>query len=592
MLSAYAAEQIKKLNRSTDNVHFSADTYLRAAGENAETPEDKAAFAVLSGALSMAYDTQEDCYTPMLVLNDGRRSFGMEDLDERGTAIIEEALPLFEPFWIRAQLADILWLKTGDHRYAQTAAFANLSLFEASYDPEDWVSCFQAARRAFQIARKLGRNNHLFSETLAKIDAVLRKADGTDPLFLSLNLIEMVAPYAGKEQLQHYLSLSQKLFTQAKAGGEASELVIQAAYRVYADLLHRTNKDNKVRALNLELAEHYEALADDLTGRPIHAELMLQKAYNLYDKKQDRERCLQLRGKLKHTQQERLKSMASIPFEFDAAPIRKNIETLFHGLSRQEAILAFGECAMLYKVEEVRQGVLTEQQKNVFSSLFSKRFIDEEGRLVKILSPLDLRDPQEDASLLREHMVHYVSERRSLGETICLQLAYHKVREKGAVAPDDLSFLIDRNALIPEERKAIIRTGLQLGLNGELYASLHILLPQTENLLRELVKLCGDMPTYLKEDGTEDIKPLSQLFDSQKLREAYDEDLLFTWKTLLDERGGPNLRNEIAHGVLSPKRGSGGAALCFLSLLIRFLALYSTDAHAVYEKLNARGSPR
>lgn len=516
----------------------------------------------------------------------------MEDLDERGTAIIEEALPLFEPFWIRAQLADILWLKTGDHRYAQTAAFANLSLFEASYDPEDWVSCFQAAQRAFRIAIKLGRNHAVFLAALVKIDEVLRKADGTDPLFLSLNLIEMVAPYAGKEQLQHYLSLSQKLFTQAKAGGEASELVIQAAYRVYADLLHRTNKDNKVRALNLELAEHYEALADDLTERPIHAELMLQKAYNLYDKKQDRERCLQLRGKLKHTQQERLKSMASIPFEFDAAPIQKNIETLFHGLSRQEAILAFGECAMLYKVEEVRQGVLTDHRRNVFSSLFSKRFIDEEGRLVKILSPLDLRDPQEDASLLREHMVHYVSERRSLGETICLQLAYHKVRERGAVAPDDLSFLIDRNALIPEERRAIIRTGLQLGLNGELYASLHILLPQTENLLRELVKLCGDMPTYLKEDGTEDIKPLSQLFDSQKLREAYDEDLLFTWKTLLDERGGPNLRNEIAHGVLSPRRGSGGAALSFLSLLIRFLSLYSLDAHAVYKKLHTTISPR
>ena len=592
MLSAYVAEQIKKLNHSTDNVRFSADTYLRAVGENAETPEDKAAFAVLSGALSMPYDTQEDCYTPMLVLNDGRRSFGMEDLDERGTAIIEEALPLFEPFWIRAQLTDILWLKTGDHRYAQTAAFANLSLFEASYDPEDWVSCFQAAQRAFRIAIKLGRNHAVFLAALVKIDEVLRKADGTDPLFLSLNLIEMVAPYAGKKQLQHYLSLSQKLFTQAKAEGEASELVIQAAYRVYADLLHRTNKDNKVRALNLELAEHYEALADDLTERPIHAELMLQKAYNLYDKKRDRERCLQLRGKLKHTQQERLKSMASIPFEFDAAPIQKNIETLFHGLSRQEAILAFGECAMLYKVEEVRQGVLTDHRRNVFSSLFSKRFIDEEGRLVKILPPLDLQNPQKDEALLREHMVHYVVEQRGLDEAICLQLAYHKVRERGAVAPDDLSFLIDRNALIPEERRAIIRTGLQLGLNGELYASLHILLPQTENLLRELVKLCGDMPTYLKEDGTEDIKPLSQLFDSQKLREAYDEDLLFTWKTLLDERDGPNLRNEIAHGVLSPKRGSGGAALCFLSLLIRFLALYSTDAHAVYKKLHTTISPR
>lgn len=589
MLSAKVAEKIKALEHSTESTRDSAVAYLRNAEEHSEKPEDKAAFAVLGGALSMAYDAQEDCYTPMLVLNDGRRSFGMEDLDERGTAIIEEALPLFEPFWIRAQLADILWLKTGDHRYAQTAVSANLSLFDASYDPEDWVSCFQAAQRAFQIARKLGRNNHLFSETLAKIDAVLRKADGTDPLFLSLNLIEMVAPYVDKDRLQRYLSLSQKLF---KQGGIASEHVVQAAYRVYADLLHRANRDREIRTLKLELAEYYEALADGLAGRPLEAAQMLQKAYNLCDKKQDQEKLFQLRGKLKQVQQDRLNSMASIPFEFDAAPIRKNIAELFHGLSRQEAILTFGEIATLYKVDEVRQGVLTDHRRNVFSSLFSKRFIDEEGRLVKILPPLDLQNPQKDEALLREHMVHYVVEQRGLAEAICLWYAYHKVQERGAVAPKDLSFLIDQNALIPEERKAIIKTGLQLGLNGELYASLHILLPQMENLLRELVKMCGDAPTYLKEDGTEDVKPLSQLFDSQKLKEAYDEDLLFTWKTLLDERGGPNLRNEIAHGVLSPEQGSGGAALSFLSLLIRFLSLYSLDAHAVYKKLHTTISPR
>lgn len=211
---------------------------------------------------------------------------------------------------------------------------------------------------------------------------------------------------------------------------------------------------------------------------------------------------------------------------------------------------------------------------------------------MKILPPLDLQNPQKDEALLREHMVHYVVEQRGLAEAVCLWYAYHKVQERGAVAPKDLSFLIDQNALIPEERKAIIKTGLQLGLNGELYASLHILLPQMENLLRELVKICGDAPTYLKEDGTEDVKPLSQLFDSQKLKAAYDEDLLFTWKTLLDERGGPNLRNEIAHGVLSPEQGSGGAALSFLSLLIRFLSLYSLDAHAVYKKLHTTISPR
>lgn len=127
-----------------------------------------------------------------------------------------------------------------------------------------------------------------------------------------------------------------------------------------------------------------------------------------------------------------------------------------------------------------------------------------------------------------------------------------------------------------------------MGLNNELYAAMHILLPQTENIIRNLAKMCGDTITYLKEDGTEEFKPLSQLLNAENLRESYDENVLFTLETLLDERGGPNLRNENAHGILSPAKGSSGAALCFLSLLIRFLSLYSHESAEVLRKLLQR----
>ena len=120
------------------------------------------------------------------------------------------------------------------------------------------------------------------------------------------------------------------------------------------------------------------------------------------------------------------------------------------------------------------------------------------------------------------------------------------------------------------------------------YAAMHILLPQTENIIRNLAKMCGDPITYLKEDGTEEFKPLSQLLNAENLRESYDENVLFTLETLLDERGGPNLRNENAHGILSPAKGSSGAALCFLSLLIRFLSLYSCESAEVLHKLLQR----
>jgi len=54
---------------------------------------------------------------------------------------------------------------------------------------------------------------------------------------------------------------------------------------------------------------------------------------------------------------------------------------------------------------------------------------------------------------------------------------------------------------------------------------MHILLPQVENIFRNLVKNCGDTITFLKEDGTETYKNLSVLLKSEKLRECYDENI-------------------------------------------------------------------
>lgn len=223
--------------------------------------------------------------------------------------------------------------------------------------------------------------------------------------------------------------------------------------------------------------------------------------------------------------------------------------------------------------------------KYIITSLFSKSFLDREGHLVKSVPPLDLQDPQKDEKVFRAHMLVYVTDRRNLDESIFLRLAYDKLRNQGYVSMDDLDFLVDRNAVIPDDRKEIIKRGLQLGVNGELYAAIHILLPQMENLIRELVKMCGDTVTFLREDGTEEFKPLSELLESRNLKESYDENFLFTLSTLLNERGGPNLRNENAHGFLSPIEGSSGAALCFLSLMIRFLSYYSRESIDILEKL-------
>ena len=127
-----------------------------------------------------------------------------------------------------------------------------------------------------------------------------------------------------------------------------------------------------------------------------------------------------------------------------------------------------------------------------------------------------------------------------------------------------------------------------MGLNGNLYAALHLLLPQVENIFRHLVCMCGDTVTYLKEDGTEEYKPLSQLFRSKLLQECYDKNMIFAFQSIMDEKAGSNLRNLIAHGLIEPDYGNSGIALCFLFRLVRLLCMYSTSAWDILKKLRLK----
>lgn len=570
MLSQYIINCLQSLNYNVEDERQAAVQYLRAAGENAEKDEDKRVFYTLSGVLSMAYNEQEGEYLPLLVMSDGRRSFAMEDLENSDIEILKEALPHIGLSWIKAQISHVLWIKTDEYTYAQTAVAENLVLFNEAFDPENWVPCYHIINRTFQIAQNCKKKE--FADIIQEVDAKIKEMDGTDKGFLSLKLMNLIYKLVKAEKLEHYFELTKKIFDQARKS-VTTEPIAKYCVDIQCKLLERLKRKNEIYTLKLELAEYYETVAEEEKSQPFRAIQMLQKAYNLCDKS-DSERINNLRRKLEIYQKAALSTMVPIPFKYDIAPVRDQVSNLFSGLSRPEMIIEFGRIARVYDMGDVRQEVLENHKEYLLQSFFSKTVMDKDGRIVKILPPLDLYEPEKDAELFRKHMIACVTEHRNFSESILVQIAYSYIRGQGDIEKKDLDFLVDHNAIIPEDRKDIMKLGLNLGLNGEVYAAMHILLPQTENIIRELAKICGDRVTYWKEDGTEEFKPLSKLLNGTQIRESYDENFLFTLETLLDDRGGPNLRNENAHGLLSPEKGTSGVALCFLSLLIRFLSLY------------------
>lgn len=113
------------------------------------------------------------------------------------------------------------------------------------------------------------------------------------------------------------------------------------------------------------------------------------------------------------------------------------------------------------------------------------------------------------------------------------------------------------------------------------YEAIHILAPQVENLFRAIAQGAGGITVTLEKDGTSMEKVLSSILSLPELMDCYDNDILFIFRGLLNERAGANIRNEIAHGIISESACSTGACLYFGMAVIKLLSLTSSPYYQI-----------
>lgn len=589
--SQYVIDAVSSVNHFDQHHHYQAAAELKDAASNAKDKQDTHALEILGGALSMSYTIAEQEFSPFVVWNDGSRSFALEDIDQSDVEILESGAEITKVPWIRAQLSHIVWHLSNNHQYGQKAVDCYLKIFDEVFDPLHWVECHNAIQCACHIAIRFGKASEVYKQTRAAINQKLCLMDGTDPLFLSLCLLQLVIKDATNDELKKYLQIVTKLADKNISTTNPNTHLADETYSVQNLILRRLNKEDESTKSRNRYAHYYETQAEIYSkkGDYFRAVIMLKKSCALYGKS-SREKVLELRLRLEELQEKSLKNMQAIPLEFDVKSTYNTVARLFEGLSLQEMIVQMGRVTPIYKVEEVKQQIFDKQKKFVFSSMFSSSKLNERGQTVQELPPLDEITDNTNPDLLHKHMVHHVAEQRGFTGSIILRFAFGFFQSIGVFSEDDLGFLVYDNVIIPDGRAEIIKEGLYLGLSGKLYAAMHILLPQAENIFRNLVKMCGDTVTFLKEDGTEEYKPLSQLFKSEQLCECYSEDIIFAFQSIMDEPIGENLRNLNAHGVLEPQKGNSEVALCFLCLLIKLLSMYSINTRPILKALAERDS--
>jgi len=110
-----------------------------------------------------------------------------------------------------------------------------------------------------------------------------------------------------------------------------------------------------------------------------------------------------------------------------------------------------------------------------------------------------------------------------------------------------------KSPVFENSKRGILQRGLQSYFAGDVLCALHLLIPQIEDAVRNLVELVGGTVLKRGRGGGLHLKTLDELLRDEQVKRVLGEDVSLYLRVLLTDQRGINLRNNVCHGI-SPEK--------------------------------------
>ena len=521
-------------------------------------------------------------FHPMCIMADGRRTFSVEDLTEDHYELLKAIDFRSVPLVLRALVADLLWTQKKEFKASQIAAEAYWELFQLWYTDKGDIEALDMIKRAVCISIQTNQED-LYSGICAWFNGFLiHKAANSNGIF-SLRIMELFAEQKGYD-VSPFLPALENIIS----FNSDNVLIVEQAYELKTQCLYKLKKQEDVISNNLSLAKYYVDFAEKTVQRDIQGAMRVgtffQKAITLYRNNGEPQQAESTHKRLVEIQKEIPKVMSSfsLQLDIDIKDVLDNIKVNIEGLTFEESIIRLTQMVVFDKQEAIKNRVIEECKQFPLSHMFETDLINAQGQTILALPPLDIHNPAQDQKLLELHMHQNALKDQQIIGDIWLKNMLCLIRDRFVIDNSMIEFLVKDNAIIPEGREWIFQSAIGMFLRGEFYEAMHILAPQTENLFRNIAKEVGGLTVTLENDGSSMEKVLSSIFNLPEILDCYDNDILFTFKGLLNEQAGANIRNKVAHGMIGEEACSSGACLYFGVAVIKLLTYTSVTCHKIF----------
>lgn len=522
-------------------------------------------------------DQPAEPFGPMFVM-DGRRGAIPADFPKQDLRSLQDWAHSLKDPELRGRFLDVLWIQARSFPAAQGAVEAYIASALRLEHPKDWSSCFKRLERALRLAAGLGKGGaDLRLRVLDEMEAMLLRHRGTDPLYLTFRLIQLLLEFKHGDARQFAGCAAA-----AAASAETANDFWRAKdyYKLAADC-HReagdTDSEGAALRQSAECLVKESELAQRQPGRGAMtaAALMSDAVEAMRQAPGGRERSAELHERLLALQQESLAELRPMSTSLDAEELVRRSLAAVRDKPVNEAIFALCTMAKPPSMAKLKQEVHEQARVAVLGSLFSSEVLNSRGRVVARAPGLEVgdEDPKQDG--LRWRMFRNAQLTRSL--TVQAMLNPARIEIAFAHGPDriDLAGLVQFSPWIPPGHAESVLRALVAGFQGDMVVAGHLVPPQLEAMVRHVVESRGGSTSMLEPGGVQPERPLSALLETTEALEAFGADGVFELQGLLVDPLGTNLRNEVAHGLLDDSGLFGTDVLYAWWLLLRYSVVTS-----------------
>ena len=537
----------------------------RRAIEEDRKAEGKVLWLLADACSMMLHPSSlNDPFRPIFVM-EGKRSALPEDFEQDIFEFFAQIVDEIDDPRLKARLSDLVWLvkRPRDPKFALIAID---SYRKIPLDTETWVrdgrECWgRAVRLGIMLGKGAGDRLREMEENLFAALKGARPEDG----FLALWLADLMMETGLGRSKQ--IEIANKLEELAIRFDDVGELhrareYCDAAAKWYGKL----GDDHKVAEMTVCLAEAWvkEATARMSSDNPSHmvGAMFLENAIHAYrriprkiraDFRAD-ERIQELYRQKRETGEKSLDEMGVITSpSIDITELVENAKKAVSGKQLPDALAAFADIYHGVRVDKLRSFAIELLRKHPLQALFPATVVSRDGRVIAKRPGMSVvggeGDPENETTIWAEMIRHYGLEiglvvQGTIWPALETLILEHRLTERDLVA------VSARSPVVPHGREGIVGKGLLAGFEKDFVTATHLLVPQVEHVVRWHLKARNVKTTVLDANGIENEVGLSSLLDLSEVEEIFGKDLTFELKALFADPFGPNLRNEVAHGLL------------------------------------------